>query len=380
MAVVAAAQSGNGPVLRTPGAAQRAAHANRPEMVRLPVLVLDKHGAPVTNLTASQFTLTEDGTVQTISQLEPASTVPLQLGLLMDTSRGMENNFDAMRKAGSLLVNAILPAGESNREVFLIHFDREVELLQDFSATSGPLNQELSQLGPTARTQERDQGPETMGDELPRLQGNRRARQLYDAIYLAADQMMKPKKGLKALVVISNGEDHGSKETLNEAIDSAERNHCIVYTVYLKGEEERNPLERSGIDRRGGMGGGYPGGGYPGGGYPGGGYPGSYPGSRGGYPSGRDGGGRSARVDGRRILEQISMRTGGRYFVAKKKEQLPEIYGDIADDLRAQYMLTYTSSKSDDQGGFHKTTLKVSNGEWLVLAPEGYYAPGGDAQ
>ncbi|MGB6973983.1 MAG: VWA domain-containing protein [Terracidiphilus sp.] len=369
------AQSNDGPVLRTPPKAQNtAAHASGPEVVRLLVLVLDKHGAPVTNLEPAQLTLTEDGDAEAIGGLEPASAGPLQLGLLMDTSRAMQGSLDAMRKSATTLVDGMLSAGGSGHEAFLIHFDREVELLQDFSATAGPLDRELDQMGPTAQTQQDRQGPETMGDDRQRPEGGRTSRQLYDAIYLAADQLMKPKKGLKALVVVSNGEDRGSKETLNEAIDAAERGHCIVYTVYLKGEEERQELGRSGSGRRGGMGGG----GYPGGG-------GGYPGGRGGgYPGGgrggRGGGDRSAHVDGKKILEQISTRTGGRYFVAKKKDELAKIFGDIVNDLKAQYVVTYTPAKADDQGGFHKTALKGQNGEWLVLTPEGYYAPGGDAQ
>lgn len=376
-AVPLSAQANDGPVLRTPGVTQSASpHAAGPRMVRLPVLVLDKHGQPVTNLQASQFTLTEDGAAQNIGALEPASAMPLHLGVLMDTSRAMQGSFDAMRKAGSLLVDGTLPAGSSGHEAFLIHFDREVELLQDFSSTAGPLDQELSQLGPTAQTRERDQGPETMGDDRQRPEGNRAGRQLYDAIYLSADQMMKSKKGLKALVVLSNGEDIGSKETLNEAIDAAERNHCMVYTVYLKGEES-NGFTHSGLGRPGGAGGGYPGGGYPGG-YPGGGYPGGNPG---GYPGGNPGGGgRSSHADGRRILQQIATRTGGRYLVAKKKDELPEIFADIVNDLKAQFVLTYTPAKPDDEGGFHKVALKAADGDWLVIVPEGYYAPGGDAQ
>lgn len=131
--VQSSAQSNDGPVLRTPPKARTSAtHAAGPELVRLPLLVLDKHGQPMTNVTAAQLTLTEDGDAETIGKLEPSSAVPLQLGLLLDTSRAMEGSLDAVRKAGSALVDGMLPAGGANREAFLIHFDREVELLEDF--------------------------------------------------------------------------------------------------------------------------------------------------------------------------------------------------------------------------------------------------------
>ena len=182
-------------------------------------------------------------------------------------------------------------------------------------------------------------GPETSDEDSSngRRRGNGGGTQLYDAIYLAADELMKLKEGRKALVVFSDGEDRGSKENLNDAIDAADRANMAIYTIYFKGQSQRteNPFPSSG--RRGG---GYPGGG---GGYPGGG--GGYPGGGGGYPGGSGGGRRDdhqAEIDGKKIMEKIATRTGGRYFEAKKKENLEDIYKDIAAELQNQYVLTYT--------------------------------------
>ena len=201
--------------------------------------------------------------------------------------------------------------------------------------------------------------------------------QLYDAIFLAADDLMKPKDGRKALVVFSDGVDRGSKETLNDAVDAADRANVAVYTIYFKGEQERSlgndfPEDR----RRGGNGGGYPGG--RGGGYPGGGYPGG----GGGYPGGggRRGGTREPQVDGKKIMEKIATRTGGRYFEAKKKDNLDDIYNQIAEELRGQYLLTYTPDVVDNDGGFHKIALKANKDDMQVVTREGYYAPGGDSK
>ena len=195
--------------------------------------------------------------------------------------------------------------------------------------------------------------------------------QLYDAIFLASDDLMKPKEGRKALVVFSDGVDRGSKETLNDAVDAADRANLAIYTIYFMGEQERGENGIPGMGRRGG-GGGYPGGG---GGYPGGG--GGYPGGGGGR---RGGGDRQAEVDGKKIMEKIAERTGGRFFEAKKKENLEEIYGQIAEELRGQYLLTYTPDVVDKEGGFHKIALKASKDDLIVVTREGYYAPGGDAR
>ncbi|MFZ1013925.1 MAG: VWA domain-containing protein, partial [Terracidiphilus sp.] len=103
-------------------------------------------------------------------------------------------------------------------------------------------------------------------------------------------------------------------------------------------------------------------------------------GGGGGYPGGggRRGGSDSA-VDGRKIMAQIASRTGGRYFDTKKKQDLEEIYGMIADELRGQYLLTYTPDKEDNDGGYHKVELTTKNADLTVVTRAGYYAPGGDS-
>ena len=104
--------------------------------------------------------------------------------------------------------------------------------------------------------------------------------------------------------------------------------------------------------------------------YPGGGYPGG----------GRPGGGKEPAIDGKKILEKIATRTGGRCFDAKKKDNLEEIYGQIAEELRGQYQLTYTPDLVDKDGDFHKIALKANKDDWTVVTREGYFAPGGETK
>lgn len=339
--------------------------------VLLPVTVRDKHGAMVTNLTAGDFTLTEDGRPQTIKSFTRQSNLPFRVGLLVDTSRSVSGAMENERKAAGKFVDLMLPENpkdaKAGDQAFLIHFDREVELLEDFTNSRDKLHHELDEMGPTS-TERNNQGPETSGDDnggYGRRGGQQRGgmrgggTQLYDAIYLASDELMKPKDGRKALVVFSDGEDRGSKETLNDAIDAADRANVSVYTIYFKGEQERS--QNSGFPgggRRGGMGGGWPGGG---GGYPGGG-------------GGRRGGEEKPQVDGKKIMEQIATRTGGRFFEAKKKDNLDEIYNQIAEELRGQYLLTYTPDQVDTSGEFHKVALKAKKDDLTVATREGYYA------
>jgi VWFA-related protein len=345
--------------------------------VLLPVVVEDKHGALVTNLTAKDFTLTEDGRPQVIKSFTSQSNLPFRLGLLVDTSHSVSSALDAERKAAGKFIDLMLPAdpkaGVQGDEAFLIHFDREVELLEDFTNSRDKLHHELDGMGPTSR-ERNNQGPETSGDDRGGNGGYGQhgggrfgsGTQLYDAIYLASDELMRPKSGRKALIVFSDGADHGSKETLNDAIDAADRANLQVFTIYFKGEEERS---NSGFPGNGGHHGGMGGGGYPGGG---GGYPGGGGGHRGGNPKSEAG------VDGKKIMQQIASRTGGQFFEAKKKDNLDDIYNQIAASLRQQYLLTYTPDKVDTDGEFHKIVLKTDKTDLNVITREGYYAPAPD--
>jgi VWFA-related protein len=343
----------------------------------LPVLVCNHKGEPVAGLKSSDFSLTEDGRPQTIKSFTRESNLPFRLGLLMDTSRSVSGAMDSERKAAGKFVDAMLPekpksgANAVKDQAFLIHFDREVELLRDFTASRDKLHHELDELGPTRAQQNESQPSENNGNNSGGYGGGQTRGQshsrggatLYDAIFLASDELMKGQNGQKSLIVFSDGVDRGSKETLNDAIDAADRAGVSVYTIYFKGEEERGQ-------------GSYPGqGGRHGGGFPGG--SGGYPGGGGG----RHGGGQSEPgVDGKKILEKIAERTGGRSFEAKKKDNLEEIYGQIAEELRGQYLLTYTPDVVDKEGGFHKIALKAGKDDLIVATREGYYAPGGDAK
>jgi len=339
--------------------------------VLLPVTVRDKHGALVTNLTASDFTLSEDSRPQTIKSFSRESNLPFLLGLMVDTSRSMSGAMESERKAAGKFVDAMLPAdakdAKAGDQAFLLHFDHQVELLEDFTNSRAKLDHELDDMGPSSASHNDPQGPETSGDDgsYSRRNSTRNGTQLYDAIYLASDELMKSKSGRKALIIFSDGVDRGSKETLNEALDAADHANLSIYTIYFKGETERSGMGFPGGGHHGGMGGG----GYPGGG--------------GGWPGGGGGGGHrrdeETGVDGFKIMQQIATRTGGRYFEAKKKENLDEIYNQIAEELRGQYLLSYTPDQVDNDGGYHKVALKAKKDDLIVITREGYYAADKDS-
>jgi VWFA-related protein len=331
--------------------------------VVLPVTVRDKKGQVVPDLKSSDFALNEDGRPQTIKSFAHESNLPFRLGLLVDTSRSQEGALPSERTATGKFIDQML--SQPSDKAFLLHFDHEVELLQDFTSAKPKLHHELDEM--STSTYSGDQGGSSSGSD----DGHSRRRggtQMYDSIYLAANELMLKEQGRKALIVLSDGVDRGSKESLNEAIDAAEKANVSVYTVYFKGEEEHSG-GGPGMGRHGGGGGGYPGGG---GGYPGGG--GGYPGGGGrrGGPTGSS----EKSVDGKKILEQIASRTGGVFFEAKKKDSFDEVYAQIGSELHGQYLLTYTPDKrtDGDSEGFHKISLKPKDDKFVVITREGYYS------
>ena len=342
------------------------------KVVTLPVTVRDKHGKIVRDLTKDDFTLQEDGRPQTIRYFSQEANLPLTLGLLVDTSRSQTNVLDAERNASRGFLDQMLV--QEKDKAFLIHFDREVELLQDLTSSREKLQAALELLK-TPSDRDRSNDPNDSGDSRSGSRSHHGdGTQLYDAVFLASSELMKKQQGRKALVILSDGVDRGSKTYLEGAIESAQRTDTVVYSIYFADShrEDRNEGQRRG----GGMGrggGGWPGGG--GGGWPGGG--GGWPGGGGGGRGGPGGGQRhpeEPRTDGKKILERISRETGGRFFEVSKKESVGEIYSSIVEELRTQYSMGYTPDEDSAASGYHHVTLAAKRKDLSVQTREGYYA------
>jgi VWFA-related protein len=153
----------------------------------------------------------------------------------------------------------------------------------------------------------------------------------YDAVYLASDEVMKKQTGRKALILLTDGEDRGSKISLAEAISSCERAETLAYSVRIADDESASMR---------GFGG-------PGHGM--------------------------QRTDGKKILQQISHSTGGAYFEVSKKKSVDQIYSQIEEELRNQYSLGYSSDRPASDAGFRKIALTVDRKGLVVQSRDGYY-------
>jgi len=334
------------------------------KVVTLPVTVRDKHGKIVADLTKDDFTLQEDGRPQTIKYFSREANLPLTLGLLVDTSRSQTNVLEAERNASRSFLDQMLV--QPKDKAFLIHFDREVELLQDLTASHEKLQAALELLK-TPSDRERSNDPNDSDDSRSGSGSHHGGgTQLYDAVFLASNELMKKQPGRKAFVILSDGVDRGSKTYLESAIESAQRADTVVYSIYFA-DSHRDEGQRQGGGMGRGGGGGWPGGG--GGGWPGGGGGGGGRGGRGGQrPS------ESPRTDGKKILQRISKETGGRFFEVSKKETVGDIYTSIVEELRTQYSMGYTPDKDSTASGYHHVQLAVKKKDLTVQTRDGYYA------
>lgn len=328
------------------------------KVVNVFATVRDKDGKIVRNLRKEDFAVEEDGRPQAIRYFAQQTDLPLTLGLLVDTSMSERRMLGTERQASNAFFQQVLRPEKD--KAFLIHFDREVELLQDLTASRQKLEKALDQIDKPQWGNEQSSQPDDngggggygrggggRGGYGGRGYGSHGGTALYDAIYLASDDLMSKQTGRKALVLLTDGEDRNSKVSLSEAISSAQRADTLAYSVRIADDEAGHGFGGPGMGRRGGWGGGGMGGG------------------RGG-PS-------QARPDGKKILQQISKETGGSYFEVSKKKPVDEIYAEIEDELRNQYSLGYTSDQTGS-GGFRKIQVTVKRKGYTVQAREGYYA------
>jgi len=336
-------------------------------------IVRDKKGQPVATLGRQDFVLEQDGRAQAITQLEHETPLPLTVGVIADTGTEQHKALSDERKAGADFLNRMLRPGQDRG--FVLRFDREVELLQDVTASHEKLAKGMDAISTSGNVPHPPprRGAETEPGERHFSFGGT---VLYDALFLAADEVAKGQTGRKVIVLFSDGVDRSSKVSLQRAIEAAQRSDLLVYCVYAapQREEDRDSARPSP--------GPYPGGGYPGGGYPrfpGGGYPGGYPGGPypgGGYPRGGrrvpEGVPAESKEEGKKVLRQIAEETGGRFFELSKKMNAAKIYAQIEEEMRHQYSLSYTPDAA--AGGYHKLHVTTRNPELTVRTRSGYYA------
>jgi VWFA-related protein len=343
-------------------------------VVNLFVTVRDKKGQIVKGLTQQDFKIDENDGPQTIRYFSAESNLPLTLGLLVDTSGSQRRVLGAERDASYRFFDQILR--EDRDQAFLIHFDFEVELLQDLTSSRRDLEAGLDHLTiadqrsgggyPRGGTSPGGNYPGgsypgggRSGGGYPRGGGGQHGgwgggrgggTNLYDAILLASEDVISRQKERKALVLLTDGVDTGSRTSLTRAIESAQKADTLVYSILFADSESFGGPQLGGfgipgMDRHGGRGGM--------------GSPRPMPGNR---------------PDGKEVLQRISRETGGRFFEVTHKMTIEQVYKEIEEDLRNQYSIGYTPNPPGSSGAYRRLRVSTQRKDLTVYARDGYYS------
>lgn len=278
------------------------------KVVNVLATVRDKAGSLVGNLSQNDFSLAEDGRAQTIRYFARETDLPLTLGLMVDTSGSQRHVLDAERGASMRFLDRVVR--EDKDRVFITQFDSTVRMRQSLTSSVAKLEDALAYVDTETRRQLREQNG---GGTL-----------LYDAVVLACDEVMRKPAGRKALIVLSDGVDHGSDGTLKDAVEAAERADTLLYSILYSD-------------------------------------PGAY---------GILGGG----GDGKRVLERMSNDSGGSFFEVSKKHTVDEMFDVLQQELRTQYSLGYVSDKPVTVSGFRAIQLTVRQKGLVAQARHRYWA------
>src|SRR5579864_7593224 len=194
-------------------------------VVQLFFNVKDKHGTLIPNLTKDDFTIAEDGTPQTIKYFTAETNLPLTIGMMIDSSGSQRNVIDMEKEVGGAFLRQILTDKD---EAYVISFDISVDLLQDFTRDVHRLQAALNKA--KVNVDYSSGGIPGMGGG-PVPQHNSPGTLLYDAVYLSAHDMLSKEVGRKAMVLLTDGQDEGSRLKIQDAIEAAQKADSIVYVL-----------------------------------------------------------------------------------------------------------------------------------------------------
>ncbi|MBS1842145.1 MAG: VWA domain-containing protein [Acidobacteria bacterium] len=291
--------------------AQGGAISTQVSLVSLFATVRDKNKRIVADLKQEDFKVFQDNEEQKIAFFSKEVTLPITIGLLIDTSGSEQNRLPAEQDAATRFLERVMKKGD---EAMVMSFDLDVDLLADFTEDKHIIERAINK----AQVNAVGGGGVVTPGTIP---SNTGGTHFYDAVYLACGEKLATEAGRKALVIITDAQDEGSKVRLDEAIEAAQRSDTVVHVLLVHD---------------------------PGYGW---------------------------RPD---VAKKLSDETGGRTIEVSSEKRLEEAFDQISEELRSQYQIGYyyPANKPKD-GGFRKIKVEVNNKDQKVLSRKGFYAPKG---
>jgi VWFA-related protein len=299
--------------------------ADQAPTIKLPVdlvnvffIAKDKHGELISDLNRNELEVRENGRPQEISFFEKETNVPLTIAMMIDTSGSIEDAQTLpLEQEGALeFLHSVMRKGDLS---LVIHFDLDVELDEGFTDNLSALEKAIK----SARI--------NRGGYQGTMPSNVGGTHLYDAIVLACDDQLREEAGRKVMVLLTDGEDQGSKYHLNEALESAQKANSLIYTIYF----QPRLSQRFTI----------------------------------GYAPPPMAEGNSG------VLNKLANETGGKAYFPRNLQELRKTYDEIGAGLHTQYRLGYMPSNIARDGSYRKISLSSSRHDVKIVARKGYYAP-----
>ncbi len=300
--------------------------------VTVPVIITDGYGRFVNGLKKSDFTIQEDGTEQSIEDFNDERS-PFNVALLVDLSLSTKNKLDDIKRTAIDFVKLLQPRDK----VLVVAFDEKVRFIGDFTGEQKVLEKQIKQLKTSYLTS------------------------VYDAIEQTINERLLKVDGRKAIVVLSDGVDTGSKRaTYDSVLELITRTGIVTYTIRyetrndgglknIKPEDLPN-LKSPFISR----------------------FSSSLQQPRGTYvkqrPKDRD-------LRGIEFLQELADRSGARYLRSESVIGTALALSLVADELRNQYTLTYDPTNKVEDGKFRQIDVSLKRRDLLVRARQGYMAP-----
>ena len=327
--IAAHPQSGRKPATgQQPG--QDEAIRLRAEEVLLNVTVLDSYGHQATELIKDEFIVAEDGQRQDIASFL-ISSVPVNVVLMLDASGSVVSEMNSLRDAAMHFVGQLGPEDK----ISVIEFHTNVELIQDWTAKADEVRHALSWRFKPGMVQTK-QGSFTYGSTA-----------LYDAVFSAADEQLAKVEGRKAIILLTDGDDTSSKVTYEQALTSIIKSGSVVYVI-SKARAFIHELDR-------------------------------YRGKAGRV----FGGGTAQQADvyaerferAERIMTDLAERTGGRIFSPLEDKEMKDVYGQVARELKNQYIITYIPKNLEHDGRLRHIKVFLARPGYSARTRDAYYAP-----
>jgi VWFA-related protein len=287
-------------------------------LVTVPFNVSDKKNRLISDVKQEEVQVLEDGKPQEVFSFERLTEAPLTIALLIDTSGSQEATIGEEKTAAFRFFEKVLRPEKDLGSV--VSFSKEVVLEQQLTANSGLLSRALNRVRVNPVTAYGGVG-------TPPANPGAGGTSLYDAVYLAAGDVLRSEAGRRVIILLTDGADTTSSYKLDDAIERSWRSEVIIYSIGI------GDFRFGGIDRG--------------------------------------------------VLEKMTRETGGRYFEPRKFQDLDKAFDEIESDLRQQYVLTYTPSNTAPDGTFRKIEVRLAGEvrkDLRVRHRRGYYAPGGEAR